>query len=163
MIKIDRITPVKMNTRLGRIDIQSENIYVFEEGLFGFSSAKNFVLSSVPYHEERSPFFMMQCLDDANICFIGINADLDINDLVSFYPTILDEQDIQAVAQELYTPAEYLRHAFLVSLNGEMTMNTTAPLFFDFYQKLGYQVILKNPAYDIRQKIFHNTHRDSKL
>lgn len=153
MTKIDRITPVKMNTRLGRIDIQSENIYVFEEGLFGFSDAKNFVLSNVPYHEEKSPFFMLQCLDDASICFIAINIDLEIDDMVSFYPSVLGDQEIKSVAQELYTPVEYLRHAFLVSLNEDITMNTTAPIFFDFYQKLGYQVIINNPNYNIQQKL----------
>lgn len=146
---------VQMNTRLGNISVRHKNLYTFEEGLYGFSDAKTFVLSSVPTMEESSPFFMMQSLDHPDLCFVVLNCNVDVNDEVHSLPSLIFKEDLELVSKELNIPVEHLQYGFITSMNEgtSMTANIMAPLFFNKNDKTGYQLILKNPMYQIAQPL----------
>lgn len=148
---------VTLTTRLGMVHVLPENIYTFEEGLYGFSNAKNFVVAPMPALEESSPFFVMQSLDDESLCFILLNSSLTVGENVIGAPSIILEQDIEQAAITLNIPKEDTKVAFLVSFHPEegknITINTMAPLFFSDEQKIGWQVLLNNPIYNVKEPL----------
>lgn len=141
-------------TRLGNIDVTAENVYYFPKGLYGFSDNYHFILSPLPNVDEKTPFFVMQSVDDAKLCFIVLNSNMDFNGKVWKSPSLLLKKDINLVAKSSNTPIENLRFGFLVSIqhdaDKEITANTTAPLFFNIEEKIGWQEVLQNPCYSVK-------------
>ncbi|CAO5678857.1 MAG: Flagellar assembly factor FliW [Holosporales bacterium] len=148
---------VTMKTRLGMIDVNPEYIYTFEEGLYGFSDAKNFVIAPMPGIDDITPFLLMQSLDDDQLCFILLNSNLNYENLVSNIPSLLLKQDIEQVAHALNLDIDDIAFSFLVSFQQEgdakMTINTMAPLFFSKEHKLAWQILLNNPIYNVKEPI----------
>ncbi|MBP9752403.1 MAG: flagellar assembly protein FliW [Proteobacteria bacterium] len=148
---------VTMKTRLGMIDVNPEHIYTFEEGLYGFSEAKSFVIVPMPGIDDVTPFLLMQSLDDEQLCFVLLNSNLDYGSTVTNVPSLLLQQDIEQVALALNIDIHDIAFSFLVSFQQEgdakMTINTMAPLFFSLEQKLAWQVLLNNPIYNVKETI----------
>jgi flagellar assembly factor FliW len=146
-----------LKTRLGNIDVIAENIYFFHNGIYGFSNEHHFLLSPMPNTQEKSPFFIMQSLDNEDLCFIILNCNMNFNGKVEQAPHMLLEEDVKDVALSANSTIEDLGFGFLVSIhhnqNKKMTANTIAPLFFNIERKTGWQEVLNNPQYSITQPI----------
>ena len=49
-----------LKTRLGVVNFLEQNVFTFEEGLYGFSAQKKFLLSSMPGAKEKTPFLSVR-------------------------------------------------------------------------------------------------------
>jgi flagellar assembly factor FliW len=146
-----------LKTRLGNIDVTAENIYFFPNGIYGFSEEHHFIISPLPNAESSSPFFIMQSLDNEDLCFVILNCNMNFNGNVATSPHMLLAEDIEHVALSVNASEEDLGFGFLVSIhhehNKKMTVNTMAPLFFNIERKTGWQEVLNSPHYSITQPL----------
>lgn len=146
-----------LKTRLGNIDVTAENIYFFQNGIYGFSNEHHFIVSPMPNAVMYSPFFIMQSLNNEDLCFIVLNCNMNFNGQVAPSEHMILAEDIEQVALSANADIKDLGLGFLVSINHEhnkkMTANTMAPLFFNIERKTGWQEVLNNPHYSVTQPI----------
>ena len=138
-----------IETRYGTVDVARENIVTFQSGLLGFDHCRRFILMTLP-DPRLERFRVLQGLDDTALSFIV--APLDMAD-TPIAPHDLEEA-IDALA---LTDREHLVLT-IVSVRREadgvrMTTNLRAPIIVDVVNQRARQVILPNPAYDIRHPI----------
>ena len=65
------IKEVINSSRFGLIDYELQDVVVFNEGLVGLPSLKQFVLIQ---HKENSPFRWMQSLEEGAVAFLVVDT-----------------------------------------------------------------------------------------
>ncbi|NMA96403.1 MAG: flagellar assembly protein FliW [Clostridiales bacterium] len=135
--------------RFGSIEIESDKIIYFKEGLPGFESLTKFVLLSPP---ELSPFHILQSIEDGDIALIVTDPFIFKDDYApyiskSIFKELEIEDDSQAVLFTIIViPNDYKK----------MTANLMAPIIINSEKRLGKQIILDKGDYPIRYPIFQN-------
>ncbi|MGB8956086.1 MAG: flagellar assembly protein FliW [Tumebacillaceae bacterium] len=133
---------------LGTVDVEEEQIFRFQRGLYGLEDYQNFALI-VP--DSTLPFAYLQAVEEPGVCLL-------LADPFQFYPhyafdlaqTELDR--LQASSPELIaawttvtTPRETLEGA---------TLNLLAPIVLNVQARLGCQVVLHDSGYDTKSPLF---------
>lgn len=119
---------------------------VFEKGLPGFESHKNFEINDI---EENQKFKVVNSLDDKSVGFIAVSP-FDIN---KDYEIKLDADTINSL--KIDNPEEVLL-LNIVTLGKKLedsTVNLKAPLVISVKNKLGVQLILQDDKYDIKEPL----------
>lgn len=136
-------------SRLGTIEIESEKIIDFKDGIPGFEHLTKYVLLSP---QELSPFHVLQSIEDGDISFIVSNPFIFKEDYApyinkSVFEELEIEEDSQAVLFTIIViPDDYTK----------MTANLMAPIIINSDKRLGKQIILDKGDYPIRYPIFQN-------
>ena len=130
-------------TRFGEIEVSSENIINFPQGLIGFKNYKSFIIDPALW---SGVFGWMQSVDDPAIAFI-------ITDPTLFYKNyeVTLKDDDQLVIE--YGEKANLQVYVIVVVNREekcITANYYAPIVINLATKKGKQLILEGSSYKIR-------------
>lgn len=132
---------------MGDGDHSGEQAMTFPAGLPGLSDYTRFVLLS---HEETWPFYPLQSLEDAQLCFLTV-------DPFAFFPDY-DFKLSEAVVQQLQITSMddvWVRNIVVVADDfKQSTVNLQAPLIMNHRIRLGRQVILNDPDLAIKEPLF---------
>jgi len=135
---------VKLATsRFGIIDIEEEQVIFMPSGMVGFPEEKRFVLLR---HEEGSPFFWFQSVDNDSLAFV-------LTDPLLFHPDYeIDVSPEDTEALELNRAADGIQTLVVVNIrisNGvsQITANLLGPIVINVLRRLAKQVVLYGSPY----------------
>lgn len=132
--------------RFGEIEVDSDSIIKFPEGLVGFPELSEFVVLD---REEESPFRTLQSLSDASFSLIILN------------PFLAREQYILEVEQKSMDSIGAVSEQDLeiyctVKMDSEIenvTINLKSPIIINPATKLGIQPLRYNTEYQVDEKL----------
>jgi flagellar assembly factor FliW len=149
---------LKVDTReYGLKEVDECQKIIFPSGLFGYEKLKDYVLLDA----ERQPFYYLQSMDMAGLCFILISPfifrpdyELNISDEELSEIGITDEK--KALIFSIVT----------IPPEGPMTANLQGPLVINSETRYGKQLILSDPQWktkhDIMQELAANSLKDGE-
>ena len=148
---------LKIKTRdFGELEVDENNIIFFENGLPGFENYKKFVI--IPLAED-SPFIIIQSLDDSDAAFTAVepgnfikNYSFEISDKVEEELKISSIEDLMVL--NIITLKEEIRNS---------TLNLSAPIIINLKDNLGRQIILDEPHFELRYKLFAPAQSEKEL
>lgn len=119
---------------------------LFEKGIPGFESYKNFTINKV---EENEKFYMIISKEDSNIGFVSISPfeikndyEIDLNDEFIEELNIKNPEDVLVLC--LITLGKTLK---------ESTVNLKAPIIINIKNNKGKQLILQDDKYKIKEPL----------
>ncbi|MEQ2527515.1 flagellar assembly protein FliW [Bacillaceae bacterium CLA-AA-H227] len=133
---------------LGEVDIQEEEIIVFEDGIPGLEEYRQFVILSLG---EEMPFSVLQSLEEAQIGFILA----DPFKIKQDYAFDLPDNEKESLA--IVTPTEVITQV-VVSVKEpfeQSTINLLAPIIINVNNRKAKQIILQdNLKFPIRYPLY---------
>ncbi|RDB35519.1 flagellar assembly protein FliW [Spirobacillus cienkowskii] len=146
---------MKVNTsRFGEVEINEGDIISLPEGLIGFPELNQFILLD---HDTDSPFKWLQSTNEATMAFIVISP-------LSFRPDYMVEVTEEEVAALKLTNPNEAVISVIVTIPMDpkkMSANLKAPLVFNLSNRLGKQLVLKDPQYQTKHFIMEEMKRYS--
>lgn len=140
---------VIINTKhFGSIEINKEDIIVFEDGIPGIKGSTHYAL--LINSEDESPFFWLQSVDEKEVAFALVNP-------VAVYPEYAPKVDIEVVKRLGEPREEDLIVCCIVVVPEDitkMTVNLKAPLVMNRETQKGIQVVVDNEEYQIRHNLY---------
>jgi flagellar assembly factor FliW len=138
-------------TRFATIEYEPEDVIAVPDGLVGFPQSRRFLLVS---NKEGSPFRWLQSLDVPELAFLladpggfGLSYNPEFPDWVA-----------GALALEADTPAlMFTTAAIPPGAPRDLTLNLAAPIVINALTRTGMQVVLDDPAYTMRYRVFDET------
>ena len=134
-------------SRFGEIEVPDSSSIRFPEGIVGFRNTTEFVMFDCG---DQGVFKWLQSTQDPEIAFVICEANL----IVPNYQIIIGNKEAGILGVE---NADDLLIALILSIPDdphEMTANLLGPLLFNVQKRTGMQVVLINPAYSTRFKVF---------
>lgn len=134
-------------SRFGEIEVPDESVIRFPEGIVGFRETTEFVMFDCG---DEGVFKWLQSSQDPEIAFVICEANL----IIPGYQIIVGKKELSALEAET---TDELLVALILSIPEdprEMTANLLGPLVFNVEKRSGMQVVLINPAYSTRFKVF---------
>jgi len=134
----------------GTVDVDDLKVIRFDEGIFGFSEMKEFVLL-YEGEEEKSPFAWLQALNDPLVCLPLINP------LVWFpeYAPEIDDDQIEKIGELRPEDLDIYTVVVVPENIKEMTTNLRAPILINRLTKKGIQVIVNDEEYAIKHNLYN--------
>lgn len=137
-------------TRFGTINIQEEKIIKMPLGMLGFPDKKKFIILQ---HQENSPFFWYQSIDDPGLAFVITDPFLFIQDY---------KVDLEAALREMSWNGDwdnnYLELFIVVNIPRgmphKMTGNFIGPVLVNSKVYEAVQIVLSNSPYSHRFPLF---------
>jgi flagellar assembly factor FliW len=137
-------------TRFGTISIREEKIIKMPFGMLGFSENKKFIILQ---HQENSPFFWYQSIDDPELAFVITNPFLFIPDY---------KVDLEATLKEMSWNGDgdktYLELFIIVNvprgMPHKMTGNFIGPVLVNSKVYEAVQIVLPNSSYTHKFPLF---------
>lgn len=130
----------------GTVAVKEEDIIHFPHGLPGFADEKRFVL--LPLAD--TPFVILQSVETPALGFVLIEP-------FSYFPTYEFELD-EATVEQLNIESERDVAVYVILTVAdpfhETTANLQAPVVINVHKRLGKQVILTNPPYKTKHRLF---------
>lgn len=137
----------KFNTRIGEIEVDDDEIIIFEEGLPGFENLKKYVILTL---EETYPIMWLLSLEDELISFPIIEPKLvKIDYKVKFPGEIADKLGIKNVEDAAVFAIMTIPH----DNPDEATVNLKAPLVISKNTNKGIQYIIDDDTLSLKHKI----------
>lgn len=134
-------------TRFGPIEISSEDILNFAEGLLGFNDLERFVLLDDPNDEI---FAWLQSCDEPSIAFPVLEPEL----FEENFSLSLAKSDLQSLEVD---SEKNLRSFCIITIPEDparMTANLKAPVVVNIASRIARQCVLQNNKLEIREPIF---------
>lgn len=139
---------MKLNTKYhGVKEYEEKDIVEFKKGLPGFEKLKKFILFPV---EENEVFSILHSVEDEDIGIVVVSPFLFIKD----YEFDLKEEKAKELELESHEDVFILNTVTLSSKIEDITINLKAPIVINIKRRLGEQIILDNPNYDIKYPLF---------
>jgi len=137
-------------TRFGGLEVASEKVISFPNGLPGFPSAKRFVV--LDYENEDVPFKWLQSVDMSEVAFLVVNP-------IFIKSDYLIEITKEKIADLGDGKAEDFAIFAIMTIpegnTGGMTANFKAPLLINSIEMRGKQLLLEGDKFPLRYKVFH--------
>jgi flagellar assembly factor FliW len=135
-------------TRFGALALDPDRIILFPRGLLGFADHHHYMLAEIPGND--TVFKLLQSIDDVDLSFVVLPLDRSEGpiagaDLVAARAALAIEDAALAVLGIVTLRADVARVDF--------TVNLRAPLLVDTARRVGYQHVLANDAYSLRQPL----------
>jgi flagellar assembly factor FliW len=139
---------MKIQTKfLGEVEINEQDIYVFEQGVPGFEEYKKFAILAI---DSDMPIAFLQCVEQQEIGFV-ISLPFAFKADYSFDLSEIEKTELKIVKEEdvlVYT---------IMTLNDPFstsTINLLAPIVLNIKEKLGKQIVLADQTlYPLRYRI----------
>ena len=131
--------------RFGSIDVQTENIILFPEALYGFDQEKEFVLRPLDPNID-SPMEWLQSLRTPELAFIVTDPFL----FLPQYKMVLNDDEKHQLKVDS-TESLVIRVIITIpKVHTEMTANLVAPLVINQKNRLAKQIVLTSAEYDTK-------------
>jgi len=134
----------------GDVEINEEDVLVFEYGIPGFDELTKFVILGKT--DVESPFFWLQSLEDSGVAFVISDPfnyvsdyEAEIDTTMAKFLGIEDEND--AIIYNIVTVPEDI---------SKTSINLKAPLVINTKNNKGCQVILENEKYKFKHIIMED-------
>lgn len=141
-------------TRFGDLEIDTNDIIEFKDGIMGFEEYKRYTLFST---DDDSFFKWMQSCDEPSLAFILIKPD-------EFYPNYgLNISDDDAVKLKI-TDTKMLEIYAIVVIPDDptkMTANLQGPIVINWICKQGKQIISLDPKHKLRHYILEEMKKNA--
>lgn len=140
-----------VTTRLGIVEYKSQDLFVFNNGLYGFDNCRDFILTFLPYEGTPENYRFLQSIDQPDIAMIVMNIMVkdDVND-----PGLIAISDLEPHLKQYNVQLDDVAIFLVVAIRNEngqqrVSVNTKAPILLAPNQQLGWQIILDNPNYQV--------------
>lgn len=134
-------------TRFGQIQVNTEDVIAFPEGILGFGELKKFILVDDPTDEI---FAWLQSCDEPGIAFPVLEPEL----FTESYKINLAKTDIESLKMANVEKARLYCIVTIPDDPTQMTANMKAPVIINVQQKLARQCVLQDNNLAIREPIF---------
>lgn len=141
--------------RFGEIEVNESDTITLRDGLVGFPELTRYVLLD---HDTDSPFKWLQSLDDGSMAFVVISP-------LTFRPDYTVEVSEDEISDlTLATPDDAVISVIVtIPMDPKkMSANLKAPLIFNLKNKLGKQIIVKDPQYQTKHFIMEEIKKFSR-
>lgn len=137
-------------TRFGTISIKEEKIIKMPFGMLGFPDKKTFIIL---HHQENSPFFWYQSIDDPGLAFVITNPFLFIPDYKIDLAATLKEMSWNGNGDKSYL------ELFVVvnvprGMPHKMTANFIGPVLVNSKNYQAVQMVLSGSPYTHKYPLF---------
>jgi flagellar assembly factor FliW len=135
------------STRFGEVEVPSEMVISFPQGMIGFPALKRYVLIR---HREGSPFHWLQAVESEDLAFVVVSPLL-------FDPSY--QLTLGGAESRLLSAGdpEKLQVWVVVTIPAghpdKMTANLKAPVVINTVNRQAAQVILEDPRYSVRHQL----------
>jgi flagellar assembly factor FliW len=134
-------------SRFGLVELKSEDVLTFPEGLLGFQSLRQFVLLDDPNDDI---FAWLQSCEVPQIAFPVLEPEL----FGHKYAINLNRSDLDSLKLNADQTPGYLTIITIPDDATEMTANIKAPIAINVEQRLARQCVLQDNHLAIKEKIF---------
>jgi flagellar assembly factor FliW len=138
---------VIQTSRFGAVQLQSEDIIEFPEGILGFGDLRRFVLLDDPNDEI---FAWLQSCEVPQIAFPVLEPEL----FAGGYQVALTKHDLESLGLQ---KAEKIRAFSIITIPDDatqMTANLKAPVVINIEKRIARQIVLQDNNLAIREPIF---------
>lgn len=139
---------MEINTKaFGKIELNPDNVLIFERGVLGFEGLSNYVLLGKP----EDMLFWLQSTEEEEVAFVVIDPqmvipeyqpDIQIDDLKDLE---VDENCVDLLVYAIVSVPKEVK---------EMTANLKAPIVINAKNNKAKQIILSNDRYQIKEQVF---------
>lgn len=136
-----------VTTRFGELDVPDDFIYRFPEGILGFSGIELYFVLDNP---KGGPFQWLQAVDPASLAFVVCDPTVFMPD----YRVRVRPEDLASIELSDIASGFVLVILTVPRDPKEITANLQGPLIFNPAKRLAKQIVLNDPAYATRHKIF---------
>jgi len=134
-------------TRFGLVELASEDILTFHEGLLGFQDLRQFVLLDDPNDDI---FAWLQSCELPSIAFPILEPEL----FGHKYSTVLNKTDHESLRMQAGQTPIFFSIITIPDDPTQMTANIKAPIIINLEQKIARQCVLQDNYLAIREPIF---------
>jgi flagellar assembly factor FliW len=139
-----------ISTRLGVVEYKSQDLFVFNSGLYGFENCKEFVLTFLPYEGTPENYRFLQSVEQPELAMIVMN--IVVKDTVE--AGLIAGSDLKTHLSVYDLKLEDIAVFLVVAIRSEdgkqrVSVNTKAPILLAPGKQLGWQVILDNSNYKV--------------
>jgi len=137
-----------LTTRFGELEISSDEVYYFPEGLLGFGSVKRYFTLANP---TGGPFEWLQAVEPPNLAFVVCDPRV----FKPEYEVKAKKEDLESIKIERLKDA--IVRVILVIPKGHperMTANLQGPIVFNVKARLAKQIVLPGEEYSTRHRVF---------
>lgn len=142
-------------SRFGEIEVNESDVISLPEGLIGFPELTRYVLLD---HDTDSPFKWLQSIDDGAMAFVVMSP-------LTFRPDYTVEVSEEEISVLTLSNPEDAVISVIVTIPVDpkkMSANLKAPLIFNLKNRLGKQVIVKDPQYQTKHFIIEEIKKYAK-
>lgn len=134
-------------TRFGEIEVPDESLITFPEGVIGFKDAKGFVIFDCG---DQGIFKWLQCTSIPELAFVICEASL----IMPNYQVVIGNKEQEILLLKRSEDAAVCLILVIPEDPQETTANLLGPIVMNSESRLGMQLVLVNPEYSTRFKIF---------
>lgn len=136
-----------VTSRFGDLEVPDDYVYRFPEGVLGFPGIELYFVLNNP---KGGPFQWLQAVDPGSLAFVVSDPSLFMSD----YRVRVRPEDLVSVDLENVSEGFVLVILTVPRDPKEITANLQGPLIFNPVKRLGKQIVLSDPVYTTRHKIF---------
>ena len=134
-------------SRFGLVELKSEDVLTFNEGLLGFQDLRQFVLLDDP---NDVIFAWLQSCELPSVAFPVLEPEL----FGQKYNVNLNRTDLESLKMQIGQVPAYLSIITIPNDPTQMTANVKAPIVINLEQKIARQCVLQDNNLAIKEPIF---------
>ncbi len=134
-------------SRFGLVELKSEDVLTFSEGLLGFQDLRQFVLLDDPHDDI---FAWLQSCELPSVAFPVLEPEL----FGHTYNISLNRTDLESLKLNATETPAFLNIITIPDDPTQMTANIKAPIIINIAQKLARQCVLQDNHLAIKEPIF---------
>jgi flagellar assembly factor FliW len=131
----------------GKIQIESEQILEFPEGLLGFENYRKFALIE---ESDESPFKWLQSLDEQSLAFIVIQPEIFLED---YKPLVPDDELKEIGLEDTKDAIRFVIVTIPQSNPQDMTANLQGPILINRKNRQAKQFISRDDRHPVRYRL----------
>jgi flagellar assembly factor FliW len=146
---------VELETRLGTLQVNEEEIIHFPVGILGFSEYHRYVI----VEQEGSAFSFLQSVDDPELSFVIIMPELVCAD----YSVQLRDEEVDLLQIQSPEDGKVYGIVTIPENVAEMTVNLQAPVVINAKSLVGAQFIIQGDKYHTKHNVIAEMHKNAYL
>lgn len=147
LINMQGVTVVIKTTRFGQVELNSEDVLTFHEGLLGFQDLRQFVLLDDPNDDI---FAWLQSCELPSIAFPVLEPEI----FGHRYNVNFNRTDLESLKMQAGQVPAYLNIITIPDDPTQMTANIKAPIVINLEKKIARQCVLQDNNLAIKEPIF---------
>jgi len=128
------------STRFGQLEVPTESIIEFRQGIIGFSRFTKYVML-----DYKEPFSWLHCVEESSLAFVVIDG--------SSFGAVYDPKIAFSELSCDFQPDDEYAVLLVVTFRTpreDSSVNTKAPLFVNVRNRRGVQAVYDSPEYSTR-------------